>query len=87
MVWKVDLTPSAGKGFDKLDKPVQKRIREFVKELEKTDNPRLMLEPYSGPLAGYWKKRFGDYRIICDIQDKIVTVLIVNVGHRSKVYR
>ena len=45
------------------------------------------MEAYSGPLVGYWKKRIGDYRLVCDIKDRELVVLVIKVGHRSKVYR
>ncbi len=37
-------------------------------------------------LGAYWKYRVGDFRIICDIQDQTVKILVVKVGHRSDVY-
>lgn len=41
-----------------------------------------------GPVVGrYWKYRVGDYRIICDLQDDMLLVLVVRVGHRRDVYR
>jgi len=39
-----------------------------------------------GRYRGYWRYRVGDYRIICDIQDDIVTVLVLVIGHRKNVY-
>jgi mRNA interferase RelE/StbE len=41
----------------------------------------------SGPLAGYWRYRVGDHRVICDIQDKKLIVLVVTIGDRKDVYR
>lgn len=55
MVWKVDFSPTAAKQFDKLDRLVQKSIRAFVKEIEAGDNPRHLMAPYTGLLAGSWK--------------------------------
>lgn len=87
MAWKVELRPEAKKTLDKLDKPVRNRISAALDEIEASDNPRRLLAPYSGPLAGLWKKRVGDYRLVCEIQDNIVTVTVISIGHRSKVYR
>jgi mRNA interferase RelE/StbE len=38
-------------------------------------------------LGDYWKYRIGNYRVIAEIQDRQVRVLVIRVGHRSKVYR
>ena len=50
-------------------------------------DPRNLDTALSGPLLGsYWRYRVGDYRIICDIQDRLVRVLVVRIGHRRDVY-
>lgn len=41
----------------------------------------------SGNKAGFWRYRVGDYRIICDIEDEELVILVVEVNHRSKVYK
>lgn len=87
MAWKVRISPAAEKDIARLDRPVQKKITAFLHELEASDNPRLLMLPYTGPLAGFWKKRLGDYRLVFDIQDGALTVLVVKAGHRSKIYR
>lgn len=87
MAWKVRLEKTAEKAFDTLDRPIQKKIISALEEIRDSENPRDFLVPYSGPLAGYWKKRVGDYRIVCEIQDQIITVVVLEIGHRSKIYR
>jgi mRNA interferase RelE/StbE len=44
-------------------------------------------EGYTGPLKGFWKYRIGDYRLVCDIQDRTRTILVVAIGDRKDVYR
>jgi len=87
MAYKVELRPDAKKAFDKLDKPIKIRIGAAIDEIEAAENPRLLLVPYSGPLAGKWKKRVGDYRLICEIEDAVLTVHVMELKHRSKAYR
>ncbi len=88
MAWKIETKPAADKILLSLDKPVQRRIKKFIDErLSLLDNPRSIGEPLAGPLGEYWKYRVGDYRLICDIQDNIVTILIVTIGNRREVYR
>ena len=88
MAWTIKTKPAADKILLSLDKPVQQRIKKFIDErLKPIDNPRSIGESLTGPLGEYWKYRVGDYRLICDIQDNIVTVLIVTIGNRREVYR
>lgn len=85
--WRVKYTEEARSELFKLDKPVRERIRSFVKRLPDLPNPRMRGEALQGPLSGLWKYRVGDYRLVCQIQDEVVTVLIVWLGHRREVYR
>ncbi len=88
MPWKVEFEVSAGREFDKLDRPVQRRIKTFIEDkLQPSANPRLLGAPLSGPLAGLWKFRVGDYRMVCDVVDRRLVVLVLRVRHRKHVYR
>lgn len=51
------------------------------------EDPRRFGAPLQHNLSGLWKYRIGDYRVICDIQDDTVTVLVVRIGHRRQVYQ
>jgi len=75
--------------MEKLDKPVAGRIVGFLtKRVALLDDPRSLGEALKGSTLGnYWKYRVGDYRIICDIQDKQLLILALRVGHRREVYR
>jgi mRNA interferase RelE/StbE len=54
----------------------------------KLDDPRSIGQPLQGPqFADLWRYRVGDYRIICEIQDKKIVVLVLGIGHRREVYR
>lgn len=86
MAWKVEFSASAGKEFDRLDKPIKARIRAFIKE-KIEPNPRAHGAPMSGDMAGCWKYRIGDYRLVADIEDGILVVLILRARHRKDVYR
>jgi mRNA interferase RelE/StbE len=86
LVWKVEIKASAAKEIARFDKPVQRRIYDFLKQIESSTDPKNLLLPYAGPLAGLWKKRLGDYRLVCEIHDAKVTVTVVKAGHRSRVY-
>ena len=49
-------------------------------------DPRQFGEPLRGPLKGFWRYRVSDYRIPCRLEKRILTVVVISVGHRSKVY-
>ena len=51
------------------------------------DAPRSVGQALTGPLGGLWRYRVGDCRVICDIQDDALRVLVVRVGRRDQVYR
>ena len=87
MAWTIDFSDDAKKEFAKLDKPVQNRINKYLTErIEGCKNPRHFGEGLTANLAGLWRYRVGDYRIICQIEDTIVTVLVLSIGHRSIAY-
>ena len=83
---KIVFSEKAEKQFLKLDQPIQKQIQRFVKKLEQTKNPRETGKMLVGNLSGFWRYRVGDYRLICRIQDKELVIIVVEVGHRRKVY-
>ena len=89
MAWAVEFDPDAVKDLKKLDRQVQARILEFLRDrLAHLDSPRELGEPLAGSkLGNYWKYRVGDWRIICDLQDRRIVVRVLRVGNRREVYR
>ncbi len=88
MTWKVDLSPTALKQLDKLDKPVADRILKFLyQRVGKLDDPRKIGERLQGPLSEFWKYRVGDYRIISSLESDRLVVLVLRMGHRREVYK
>ncbi len=89
MAWAVEFDPDAVRDLKKLDKQVQRRIIDFLRErLAPMKNPRELGEALSGAALGnYWKYRVGDWRIVCDIQDRRIVVRVLRVGSRREVYR
>lgn len=88
MVWTIDYADTAKRQLHKLDKQTARRIVDFMDErIAGPDNPRSMGKALTGPLGGFWRYRVGDCRVICDIQDNALRVLVVQVGKRREVYR
>jgi mRNA interferase RelE/StbE len=88
LAWTIDYTESAQRQLRKLDKQVARRIVDFMDErIAPIDNPRITGKALTGAVFGsYWRYRVGDYRLICDIQDGKLCVLVIEVGNRKEVY-
>lgn len=89
MVWTINYADTAKNQLRKLDKPVARRILDFMDErVAVLDDPRSIGEALKGPKLGtFWKYRVGDYCLICDIQDGELHILVVQIGNRREVYR
>ncbi|MDD5240785.1 MAG: type II toxin-antitoxin system RelE/ParE family toxin [Sulfuricella sp.] len=89
MAWQIEFDPRALDELKGLDKPVQSRIVKVLRErIASLADPRSLGQALRGDeLGGYWKYRIGDYRLICDIRDETVTILILRIGHRREIYR
>lgn len=89
MAWGIRLSETAEKQLSKLDTPVAERITKFLRErVAVLEDPRSIGEALTGSRFGeLWKYRQGDYRIVASIEDDIVQILVVKVGHRREVYR
>ncbi len=88
-MYEVRFSPDAEKDLSKLEQQTAKRIVKFLHErIANIDNPRALGKALKGEELGkYWRYRVGDYRIICEIQDNQLVVLVITVGHRRDIYR
>lgn len=86
MAWGIKFLPSAVKEFKKLDKSVSTRILSYLKEVAQLDDPTVRAKGLTGNLAGYWRYRVGDYRVITQIQNGELIITVIKINHRSKVY-
>jgi len=85
LAWRVEFDPKALDDLSKLDKQTQRRIAKFLRERIAVDeNPRRLGGPQK---KGLWKYRVGTYRLICDIRDASILVLVLRVGNRKDIYR
>jgi mRNA interferase RelE/StbE len=88
LAWKIDISRTAEKQITKLHREAQRAIISFLRErLAGAENPRQWGKPLQGEKRGLWRYRVGNYRLICDIQDERITVIVLQVGHRKDVYR
>ncbi|MGA3264453.1 MAG: type II toxin-antitoxin system RelE/ParE family toxin [Terracidiphilus sp.] len=88
MAWTIEYAGTAKKQLRRLDKAVARRIAGFMDErVASGDDPRRLGKALKGPLGDLWCYRVGDFRILCDIQDGVLTVLVLRIGNRREVYR
>lgn len=86
--YSVELSPAVKKKIRKLDAPVRKRILDYIKNnLEGCENPRFKGSNLTDYPNANWRYRVGDYRILADIQDDKIVILVVKVDKRNDVYK
>lgn len=85
--WKVEFSKQAAKQIKKLDRFTASIIMAWIgKHLVGAEDPRIHGKPLKGNLSGVWRYRVGDYRLLTELHDDVVTVIVLHVGHRREVY-
>ena len=84
---KVVLTETFKKQLKKLDAAISKRVLDYLEQIELLNNPRSRGKALTSNLSGLWRYRVGDYRILCRIRDDKLIIIVIEIGHRSTVYR
>lgn len=89
MAWRIEVSETAEKQLAKLDQPVAKRLRSFLRErLAPLDDPRSIGQALRGSELGeFWKYRVGDWRLVCQIKDAKILITVIRLGNRREVYR
>ena len=88
MKFKVKFTETALKELKKLDKHTASLILGWIrKNLEDCENPRAHGKALTANHSGKWRYRVGDYRILAEIQDEEIIILVLTVGHRRDIYK
>jgi len=88
MKYTVKLEKGARKTLEKLDKPTRNLILGWLaRNLEGCENPRDWGKSLKGSYSGMWRYRIGDWRVLAQIVDEEVQILIIKIGHRREIYR
>ncbi|WP_341960357.1 type II toxin-antitoxin system RelE/ParE family toxin [Pseudomonas sp. RC10] len=88
MGWTIEYTETAKKQLKKLDKQTVRRVVDFMDErVAARQDPYSTGKALTGPFGGLWRYRVGDLRVICDIQNGALRILVIEVGNRREVYR
>jgi mRNA interferase RelE/StbE len=83
--YRLAFKPSAARAFLVLPKDIQKRIDKRLRSLQDTPRPHGIKALTADP--GVYRLRVGDYRVLYEIHDDQVFVLVLAIGHRREVYR
>lgn len=87
MAWTVELSSGAERQLRRLDPATAKRLGLYLQKLvTETVDPRERGKPLTGPMKGLWRYRVGDYRLVCELMEQRLVVLVVRLGHRSRIY-
>ena len=85
-MFRIEWSERAVRQLDRIDRQAARAIVRFMAErVGGAESPRSAGKPLRGD--GLWRYRVGDYRILCAIQDDVMVVLVVEVGHRREIYR
>lgn len=85
-VLKIEIDENGLRELKKLDRQTAQRIMKYLLRLQAQENPRELGAALHGPWSGYWKYRVGDYRLIAKIEDHLLRIVVIRIGHRSDVY-
>lgn len=79
MAWTIDLSEKAVRALRKMDRQTARRIRDELTEIAELEDPRSRGKALAGNLAGLWRYRVGDYRVVCDIEDEVLVILVDDI--------
>lgn len=88
MKYDVVFSKIALKQFKKMDNYTKLMLINWIeKNLINCEDPRIHGKALKGNLKNQWRYRVGDYRILCDIEDDKLIILVINIGHRREIYK
>jgi mRNA interferase RelE/StbE len=87
MSYRINLTDRARKQLLKLDAPIYLQIVKALERLPSLDDLRTQGKPLVGTLKGLWRYRTGDYRILAELVDTELLVLVIEISNRKDAYR
>lgn len=85
MTFRITVAPAAARQLRTLDPPARRRVQAAIELLADEPRPPAATRLVGG--GGEWRVRTGDYRIVYEVDDGVLLVLVVAVGHRREIYR
>ncbi len=87
MIYEISTTEKFDKALKKLDRQTQRIIKAWIeKNLINCENPRIHGKSLIANRSGQWRYRVGDYRILAEIHDNKLVLILIDVGHRKDIY-
>jgi len=87
LAWTVEFSSGAERQLGRLDPTTARRLGGYLRRLvAETTDPRERGKALTGAMTGLWRYRVGDHRLICQLLDQRLVVLVVRLGHRSRIY-
>lgn len=86
MTWTLLTDRDFDRALQRLDRPTQRLVLARLLRLVELEDPRVRLKPLSGPLAGLWRYRVGDIRVILDVRVSEVVLVALDLGQRDSIY-
>ena len=83
---RIEYTETARKQLRKLDKTMQKRIMDYMDEVALLGNPRSRGKNLVENMRGLWRYRVGDHMVLRELQDEMVLISTLIIGHRKDIY-
>jgi mRNA interferase RelE/StbE len=88
LAWTIEYAETAIRQLRKMEHADARRIADFLDErVAAGGDPRRLGKALKGPLGELWSYRLGDFRVLCDLRDSVLTVLVLQIGNRKEVYR
>jgi len=87
MIYKVKISKEAAEDFKQLDNSTKLKIEKYLKRLDNIKSPKAFGKALKNNLTGYWRYRIENYRIIAEILNDELIILVLSVGHRSTIYK
>ncbi len=85
--WRLQTSPQFDKTARRLGRAVLRRIKTYLDEVCQLEDPRQRGKGLTADLAGYWRYRVSDWRVIAEIRDAELVIVAIGLGHRSTIYR
>lgn len=85
-MYEVRLSPQAKQFYRKADKPLAQKLARCFEQLEQTPRDHPNAKPLKGNLAGQFRYRVGDYRVIYRVEEQQVLVMVLKIAHRGRSY-
>lgn len=87
MVWTIKFSEFSTKQLKKMDKTIAKKILSYLRDkVLKQKDPRVLGKALMHDKSGLWRYRVDDYRIICEVVDHELMILVLRLGHRKNIY-